>query len=284
MHTGPTEGIETCNEIMGRVVFIENFERLTMKMTCGAAGRRATAGGWILATCWLAIASLMPGLRIEAQSSDTKNPNDQSGAEIYETIHLNNFIQQNGLGELQTCLRDLLPRIKIYSSSSQSALSIRGSVKDVAMAEKIVADFDKPRATYRLTFTLTDTDGGKSAAAQAISLIAASGEKTELKQGSRVPIVSGQYDASCSTQHAQVQDPDLGLNIELTVDGIGDGVRLRSKVEQSSLSHGESGAGARDPIFQQGVLVATTKLALGKAQILGSMGAERVSVVAERVQ
>jgi hypothetical protein len=152
------------------------------------------------------------------------------------------------------------------------------------MAEKIVADFDKPRATYRLTFTLTDADGGKSAGAQTISLIAASGEKTELKQGSRAPIVSGQYVASSSTQNAQVQDPDVGLNIEVTVDGIGDGVRLRSKVEQSSLSDGKSGAGTQDPIFQQGVLVGTTKLALGKAQVLGSMGGERVSVVAERVQ
>jgi hypothetical protein len=255
-----------------------------MKMNCGAAGRRATAGGWILANCWLAIALLTPGLRIEAQSSDTKNSNAQSRAEIYETIHLNNLMQQNSLGELQTCLRNLLPGIKIYSSSSQSALSIRGSVKDVAMAEKIVADFDKPRATYRLTFTLTDADGGKSAGAQTISLIAASGEKTELMKGSRTPIVSGQYDASSSTQNAQVQDPDVGLNIEVTVDGIGDGVRLRSKVEQSTLSDAKSGAGAQDPIFQQGVLVGTTKLALGKAQVLGSMGAERVSVVAERVQ
>ena len=55
-------------------------------------------------------------------------------------------------------------------------------------------------------------------------------------------------------------------------------------MEQSSLSDGKSGAGAQDPIFQQGVLVGTTKLALGKAQVLGSMGGERVSVVAERVQ
>ena len=81
-----------------------------------------------------------------------------------------------------------------------------------------------------------------------------------------------------------MQDPDVGLNIEVTVDGIGDGLRLHSKVEQSSLSDGKSGAGAQDPIFQQGVLVGTTKLALGKAQVLGSMGVERVSVVAERVQ
>ena len=255
-----------------------------MKMNYGAAGRPATAGGWILATCWLAIALLIPGLRVEAQSSDTKNSNAQSGAEIYKTIHLNNLMQQNSLGELQTCLRDLLPGIKIYSSSSQSALSIRGSVKEVAMAEKIVSDFDKPRATYRLTFTLTDADGGKSAGAQTISLIAASGEKTELKQGSRAPIVSGQYDASSLTQNAQVQDPDMGLNIEVTVDGIGDRVRLRSKVEQSSLSDVKSGTGAQDPIFQQWVLVGTNKLALGKAQVLGSMGVERVSVVAERVQ
>jgi hypothetical protein len=71
-----------------------------MKMNCGAAGSRATTGGWILATCGLAIALLIPGLRIEAQSSDTKNFNAQSGAEIYETIHLNNLMQQNDLGEL----------------------------------------------------------------------------------------------------------------------------------------------------------------------------------------
>ena len=52
----------------------------------------------------------------------------------------------------------------------------------------------------------------------------------------------------------------------------------------SSLSDGHSRAGAQDPIIQQEVLVGRTKLALGKAQVLGSMGVERVSVVAERVQ
>jgi type II secretory pathway component GspD/PulD (secretin) len=278
-------GIEICNEIQWNGVFIEKFERRTMKVNRGAA-RPANASGWMLITCWLTFTLLKPGLMLEAQSSDTKNSNAQSDAEVYKTIHLYNLSQQDGFGELQICLHNLLPKIKIDSLSSQGALSIRGSAKDVAMAEKIVADFDKPRATYRLSFTLTGADNGKGAEAQTFSLIAGSGEKTELKQGRRVPIISGQYDAGSSTQDTHVQDQDVGLNIEVTVDGIGDGVRLRSKLEQSSLSDEKSGAGAQDPIFQQAVLECTTKLALGKTQVLGSLGnghKQEVSVVAERV-
>ena len=59
--------------------------------------------------------------------------------------------------------------------------------------------------TYRLTYTLTETDGGKRVGTQHFAMIVVSGRKTVLKQGNRVPLVTGSVSTSggarrrCST-------------------------------------------------------------------------------------
>jgi hypothetical protein len=279
VHTDPTVAIEIRNEIQGRSVFTENFERRTMKMNCDAAERHGA--GWMLVICWLAFT--MPVLGAEAQSSDTNSSNAKPNAEIYETIHLNNLKQQNDLGEVQACLRSLLPKITIYSSPSQPVLSIRGSTEDVALAEKIIAEFDKPRATYRLTFTISGADGVQNAAAQTFSVLAGLGEEIEFNQERRILTVSG------SSRTTQVQDSNVKLSIEATVDGFNQRLRLHSKVERSIISEEKSSVGTQDPIVKLAVLTRATILGLGKAQVLGNIDIlgngdrQEVSVVAERV-
>ena len=124
--------------------------------------------------------------------------------------------------------------------------------------------------TYRLTYTLTETDGGKRVGTQHFALIVVSGRKTVLKQGTRVPVVAGSVSTSGGAQ-TQFQYLDVGLNIDASIDESADGVKLNTVVEQSSIAEEKSGFGTQDPIIRQAKLEGTSILTAGKPLILGSM-------------
>ena len=124
--------------------------------------------------------------------------------------------------------------------------------------------------TYRLTYTLTETDGGKRVGTQHFAMIVVSGRKTVLKQGNRVPLVAGSVSTSGGAQ-TQVQYLDVGLNIDASIEESADGVKLNTAVEQSSIAEGKSGFGTQDPIVRQAKLEGTSILTAGKPLILGSM-------------
>lgn len=142
--------------------------------------------------------------------------------------------------------------------------------------------------TYRLTYTLTETDGGKRVGIQHVAMIVVSGRKTVLKQGNRVPLVTGSVSTSGGAQ-TQVQYLDIGLNIDASVEESSDGVKLNTAFEQSSIAEEKSGLGTQDPIVRQAKLEGTSILTAGKPLILGSIdipnSAKRldVEVVMERV-
>jgi type II secretory pathway component GspD/PulD (secretin) len=124
--------------------------------------------------------------------------------------------------------------------------------------------------TYRLTYTLTETDGGKRVGTQHFAMIVVSGRKTVLKQGNRVPLVTGSVSTSGGAQ-TQVQYLDIGLNIDASIEESADGVKLNTQVEQSSIAEEKSGFGTQDPIVRQAKLEGTSILTAGKPLILGSM-------------
>jgi len=165
----------------------------------------------------------------------------------------------------------MLPGAKIYYAPASGALLLRGAPEDIQLAQKIIADLDKIRKTYRLTYTLTELDGNKRVDSQRFTLIMLPGGKAYLKQGSKVPIVTGSTETGGSVQNTQVQYLDVGLNIEASLEGSAEGLRLRSKVEQSALADEKSGLGAQDPVVRQRVIEGTSVLALGKPFLLGSL-------------
>lgn len=261
-----------------------------MKMNIFSAGRRATADLWTVVACGLVLGLAMTGMRVKAQDADAKKGPATTDSGIDKTVFLNNATQQNDLNDIQTMLRNMFTKTRIYGLSSQHAISIHGSPEEVSGAEKMVAELDRPRPSYRLTMILTGGEGAKGGGARTFTLIAGSGEKTVFKQGGRVPIVTGHYDGEATAANSQVQYMDVGLTIEVTAVGVADGVGLRLKVEQSGVSEEKSGVGVQDPVFQQEVLEGATKLTFGKPQVLGSIedpgtGQKReISVVAELVK
>ena len=193
-----------------------------------------------------------------AQTSDGKAAETKPAPESYQTLFLANVTQQNDLNDIQTALRNVLQKPKIYGLPSQNAICIRGSAEDIQLAQKMLAELDRPKKIYRLTFTITDMDGGKRIGANHFTLIATTGQRTDFKLGSRVPILVGTPNAKSSTPGPDAQAPpnqvqyvDVGLSIVATVESTPDGVSLRSKVEQSSLAEEKSPSAAEDPVIRQ---------------------------------
>jgi hypothetical protein len=220
----------------------------------------------------------------QAQAAEEK-----AGPEIYQTLYLTNLTQQNDANELVTDLRNMIPRAKTYYVPSQSAISIRASAEDIALAQKILSDLDKTKKIYRLTYTMTEKDGSKTIGLQRFSIIVASGSRTDFKQGSRVPVAVN-TNSSSGGASSDITYLDVGQEIDASLDGYFDGVRLRTKVTQSSIAEDKSGVGTQDPVIRQTTLEGTSTLVQGKPVVLGSLDVpgstrhQEVEVVSELVR
>jgi hypothetical protein len=231
----------------------------------------------------LAIACSAISALAQPQAVDAKTTPD-----VYQTLYLSNLTQPSDANDLVGDLRNMLPRSKMIYVPSQGAISFKGSPEDMALAQKILADLDKTKKIYRLTYTMTERDGAKTIGVQHFSIIVASGSRTDAKQGSRVPISVATNAAPGS--NAEITYIDIGQEIEASLDGYFDGVRLRTKVVQSSIAEDKPGIGTPDPVIRQTTLEGTSTLVQGKPLVLGSLdipGSNRhqeVEVVSELVR
>ena len=236
----------------------------------------------ILGITLAAVCSGMSALA-QPQAADAKSTPD-----VYQTLYLSNLTQPSDANDLIGDLRNMLPRSKMIYVPSQGAISFKGSPEDMALAQKILADLDKTKKIYRLTYTMTEKDGGKTIGVQHFSVIVASGSRTDFKQGSRVPISVATNAAPGS--NAEITYIDIGQEIEASLDGYLDGVRLRTKVVQSSVAEDKSGVGTQDPVIRQTTLEGTSTLVQGKPLVLGSLDVpgstrhQEVEVVSELVR
>jgi type II secretory pathway component GspD/PulD (secretin) len=194
-----------------------------------------------------------------------------------QTFYLNNVSQQSDANEDVTALRNLLPQDdRIYLVAYQNAVVVRATPEDIALAQKIINDLDRPKKSYRLTYTVSEKDGAKLVRTQHYAMVVASGQTTTLKQGSKIPVVTGSYSGEAS-EHApagvqtQMTYLDVGMNFNATLDGMGNSAMLHSSVKQSSIAPEQSGVGPQDPIVRQSSLKGVALLAPGKPQMLGSM-------------
>jgi hypothetical protein len=240
---------------------------------------------WSRIALHAAITLAIAGYAISAVAQ-TQDAGAKTSPQIYQTLYLTNLTQQNDANELITDLRNMLPNAKSYYVPSQSAISFRGSAEDIALAQKILSDLDKTKKIYRLTYTMTERDGGKTIGVQHFSIVVASGSKTDLKLGSRVPVGTN----SSAQGPNEVTYLDVGQEIEASLDGYFDGVRLRTRVVQSGIAEERSGIGTQDPIIRQTTLEGTSTLVQGKPLVLGSLDVpgstrhQEVEVVSELVR
>ena len=254
--------------------------------------RQRLALAAVMAAVAMALAVIPPGASAQSKPEEAQ-PSQATPAAAEEqqnvlTIFLKNASSQNDLNDIQTDLRNVLPRARIYGIQTQNAITVKGTAEELTTAQKLIADLDRPKKIYRLTYTLTDFDGSKRVGLQQFTLLAGLGEKTTFKQGSRVPIVTGTFEGQPAG--TQVQYQDIGLNINAQVNGSPDALSLHTKIEQSSLGEDKSVGSAQDPVVRQTTFDESSVLPEGKPVVLGALDLpgttrrQEIAVVADLVR
>ena len=189
------------------------------------------------------------------------------------TFYLKNARQPNDGDEILTGLRLMLdPGVKLYLVPSQNAIVLKALPEELAAASKLIGELDLPRKEYRLTYTLTEVDGGKRMTSQHITLAATAGQRVVLKQGSKIPVVTGSYQPSEKTAETQMTYLDVGMNFDATLNATANGAEIKSKIERSSVAAEKPSPGdPQDPSIRQTLIEGVSFLPLGRQVMLGAI-------------
>jgi hypothetical protein len=191
------------------------------------------------------------------------------------TFYLSNVAQQYEANDIVSSIRNILPNNdRIYVVSSQNAIVVRGTPEDLALTQKVINDLDRPKKNYRLTYTVTEMDGGKQIGVQHYAMIMTSGQTTSLKLGNRVPVATGASTAGVAAnlvEQTQFTYIDVGMNFDATLTAMGENAMLKSSVDQSGAAPEKSDSVPHQPIIRQASLKGESFLAPGKPLVLGSM-------------
>jgi type II secretory pathway component GspD/PulD (secretin) len=191
-----------------------------------------------------------------------------SDAKVDKVLYLSSASQANEGNEILTAARNMLfPCSKLFFVPSRNAIVLQATAEQVALAEKIIGQLDRPKKSYRLTYTITEMDGTKRVGSQKFAMVVADGQRTQMKEGSKVPIATG----SSSAAQTQFTYVDVGMNFDVTASEMGNGAMLKTHVEQSSVAEEKAIAEVQEPIIRQASLEGTSFVVPGKALLLGSM-------------
>lgn len=96
--------------------------------------------GVVSGTFWQAIT---PNTIFVAQNTRVKR--DELQQQAVQTFYLTNVAQQNDFTDIQTALRNMFQRAKIYGVASQDAIIMRGTPDELLLAQKLIDDLDKAK-------------------------------------------------------------------------------------------------------------------------------------------
>jgi type II secretory pathway component GspD/PulD (secretin) len=260
-----------------------------MNLKCAGTRPFRTISVCCSATLLLAMPLFSRVASAQTSNDETKPAETKPDQLPYQTFFLTYATDRNSLNDIQTDLRNMMPRAKIFGVEMDKAITVRGTADDLATAQKLIADLDKPRKVYRLTYTVTDKDN-PSKDEQHYSLIVASGDRTVFKQGDRVPIITGTSGDKPAPPSSEVQCVDVGVNINADLATSADALMLSTKFELSSVGNPMAGLNnTGDPDIRQTVLQETTSLMPDKPLVLGTLDLpgttrhQEIQVVAELV-
>jgi hypothetical protein len=125
---------------------------------------------------------------------------------------------------------------------------------------------------YRVNYTITETEGGRRVGTQhfGFTVNPDSGD-SQIKLGSRVPVLTRAYPQDSSAGQADVTYLDVGLRISARLKDFSNGEQIWTEVTQSSLAEEPSTLGKNDPVVRQATLNTTALLNPGKPVMLGSL-------------
>lgn len=190
---------------------------------------------------------------------------------VTHVFYLNNVSQQNDANEVLVALRNILsPAVKIYLVASQNAIVLHAFPDEIDEAQTIINDLTHPRRAIHLHYTLRILDGSRVVSTEHYDLDAMSGQRVTLKQGRKVPVVTGALDKTDASKiETQFTYLDVGASIDVTPTYTGNDIVILSKVERSDLSGTSTIANIAEPIVHQSVISGVATLVPGKPTELG---------------
>ena len=218
----------------------------------------------------LAIVLVFAGgaISLPAQSATSSA---RPAATAIKTFYLTNSNEADARDIVTALRNELTAESKIYLVVNENALVVETTPDQLQLAQRLLQEVDRPKKTYRLTYTITELDANKRVGTQHFNLVIVSGQRTTLKQGSKVPIATGTYTAGSASSQTQFTYLDVGINIDATIDESSTGIRLKSKVEQSSIADSSVIADIKEPIIRQSVIEGISLLSLSKPLVLGGI-------------
>ncbi|HEY2861381.1 MAG TPA: secretin N-terminal domain-containing protein [Terracidiphilus sp.] len=193
------------------------------------------------------------------------------------TFYFKYASQAADMNEIATAMRQLLPsEDRVYLVPAQGAILIRAIPEDLALAQKVIDDLDRPKKTWRLTYTLTEMDGDKRVGTQHYAMDMVEGQQANLQQDSKVPVPTGTYSAggaSGATTGVQTSFTyqNVGITFNATLVPQAAGARLQSDIQQNGLADTTGTAGP--VVFRSSSLKGAYLLTPGKPLVLGTMDA-----------
>ncbi|MGD0681561.1 MAG: hypothetical protein ABR990_05875 [Terracidiphilus sp.] len=150
-----------------------------------------------------------------------------------------------------------------------------GSARVFAQADTSAPKASEPKietapTTYRLTYTLTEMDGGKRIGTQHFALTVNPDKDGRIILGSKVPIATESSNPE-SLAPSKVNYQDIGLKIFIHLKESATGVLAESDVEQTGISEEQSTVGRGNPVIRRTDLHSTALLTPGKPVMLGSL-------------
>lgn len=193
-----------------------------------------------------------------------------TSVDTVHTFYLRHATQTNEANEIYTSIRQMLPpQMKSFFVPNQMAIEVCAPPEQIALVQKMLNDLDRPKKNYRLTYTATEVDGTTHISTHHYSMVVTPGQQATLKQGSRVPILTGSAPQGSSSVN-QFSYVDMGMNFDATIDTTSEGIRLRTTVEQSSVAEEKNGSLPQDPVIRQATFKGTSFLVPGKPLKLGT--------------
>jgi type II secretory pathway component GspD/PulD (secretin) len=226
----------------------------------------------------IAVGTVLPSLVAHAQDAPCCKAAEmtrQQRADVMQSaptqvFHMKYLVNQAEMNELNAILRqDLDQTVKVFIMPAQNAIAIRGLPDDIAAATKLIDELDRPRASFRLTYTVSEFDGARKVSSEHYTMSVADGQSMTMKQGSRVPVSTGKYNVDSTVSETQMAYQEVGMAFDNTLSAVASGASLKFAVEQSSVANPVPAG--QDPVIQQTELKGTTMLPLGKATPLGSL-------------
>src|SRR5580698_6365071 len=122
------------------------FRRLVMNIHPVTPAWRCMRSACVSATFALALAPLTLA---QTQPAET-HPGDAKPADVSQTFFLAHVTEQREVNDILTDLRNMLPHAHSYAVAPDHAVTVKGSPDDIAEAQRLIAELDKPRKSYRL--------------------------------------------------------------------------------------------------------------------------------------